>query len=67
MSTAYKFQGEGGVIHFHIPSSEQKDTKVDSLALGFITEQKEALLARIDSANSNDYIEMELVWAKVSS
>ena len=58
---AYKFGSEGGVITYSFPSSERKDRLEDKLALGFMTLQKYAVLARITSGNSDDYIEMELV------
>ena len=61
VSTAYRFNPGDGIIHFHLPLAEQKATKVDELALGFITTQADAILARINSADSNDYIQLELV------
>lgn len=37
------------------------DTKRDQLALGFRTTQSDAVLVRIASGSSTDYIELELV------
>jgi neurexin len=37
------------------------DTKRDQLALGFSTTQSDAVLVRIASGSSTDYIELELV------
>jgi hypothetical protein len=35
--------------------------KSDVIALGFITSKEDAVLLRIDSGTSNDYMELELV------
>lgn len=35
--------------------------KSDVLALGFITSQEDAVLLRVDSGTSNDYMELEIV------
>jgi len=37
--------------------------KSDVIALGFITSKEDAVLLRIDSGTSNDYMELELVSA----
>lgn len=37
------------------------DTETDLLSLGLITPKSEAVIARVDSASSNDYLEMEIV------
>ena len=58
---AYSFGSAGGLIHFSYADNQLHNTKRDQLALGFITDQKDAILARIDSRGSEDYIEMELV------
>jgi hypothetical protein len=35
--------------------------KSDMLALGFITTKEDAVLFRVDSGTSNDYMELEIV------
>jgi hypothetical protein len=35
--------------------------KSDVIALGFITNKEDAVLLRIDSGTSNDYMELEIV------
>ncbi|XP_064621737.1 neurexin 1-like isoform X2 [Lineus longissimus] len=59
-SIAYRFE-EGGLIEFSFPYGMQPDTKRDQLALGIVTTDTNAVLVRIDSGSSDDYIEMELV------
>ena len=60
-STTYKFGLNRGLITFEHYEADWKDTSSDTLAFGFKTIQDFAVLARIDSADSNDFIEMELV------
>lgn len=60
-STAYKFTGAGGVITYNYPEDKRPDTKSDLLALGFITESDNAIMVRVDSGTSNDYLELQLV------
>ena len=60
VSTTYTFGGNG-LIAFTLPPDERLDTDRDSLALGFITTQSDAVLVRINSGDSDDYLEMELV------
>merc|ERR1719460_1853005 len=44
---------------------ESLNTETDTLALGVITALEEATLLRVDSATSNDYMEMEIVEGNV--
>ena len=60
-STTYKFGLDRGLITFEHFEDDRKDTTSDTLAFGFKTIQDFAVLARIDSADTNDFIEMELV------
>ena len=60
-SVAYTFQNDGGLITFTYPEGSQPNKKKDIITLGFVTKQKDAILARIDSDDSSDYIEMEIV------
>jgi hypothetical protein len=41
--------------------------KSDMLALGFITSKEDAVLFRVDSGTSNDYMELEIVSAQLIS
>lgn len=60
-SISYKFGPRGGLITFTYPSDKRPDTKSDLLALGFISSTDNAVLVRIDSGSSNDYMELEIV------
>jgi hypothetical protein len=52
----------GGLIVFTFAENERVDTNHDQLAFGLVTGQKDdAILVSITSANSNDYIRIELV------
>ncbi|XP_074654685.1 neurexin-3-like [Tubulanus polymorphus] len=64
-SIAYKFGNRGGLIMLNFPQSQRPDTKRDQLALGFITEDKDAVLTRIDSGSSEDFIQMEIVSGEI--
>ena len=59
-STAYEWKGKTGLIKYRLHSSNP-DTERDSLALGLITPSAQAVLLRIDSSSSNDYLEVEIV------
>ena len=59
-STAYEWKGKTGLIKYRIHSTNP-DTERDSLALGLITPSTQAVLLRIDSSSSNDYLEVEIV------
>lgn len=39
--------------------------KSDVLALGFVTTKEDAVLLRVDSGTSNDYMELEIVSMEV--
>ena len=60
-SIAYRFGQLGGLITLSFEANERPDTKSDQLTLGFSTIQQDALLVRVASATSNDFIEVELV------
>jgi neurexin len=60
-STAYQFGPDNGLIAFTFPVDKRPDTKNDLLALGFLTTDQNAVLVRIESGTSNDYMELELV------
>ena len=49
-------------MKYHFPvSGLALDTESDLLSLGLITPKSEAVIARVDSASSNDYLELEIV------
>lgn len=58
---AYKFGSQGGLITFTFGENEKMNTRQDSIAFGFITSQSDAVLVRVTSGSSADYIEVELV------
>lgn len=47
-----------------IPRNKRPSTNRDTFALGLVTSQRDAVLFRVDSGNSKDYIEAELVRHK---
>ena len=68
--TAYTFHAGGGLITYSLSESERTDTRHDSLALGFVTSSMDAVILRVVSGNSNDYLEVQLVglvydWLKL--
>lgn len=62
--TAYSFGPRGGLITYMIPRNKRPSTNRDTFALGLVTSQRDAVLFRVDSGNSKDYIEAELVRHK---
>jgi len=61
-SVAFRFgRGRDGLMTFTFPEKEWPDTKRDQIALGIRTTQRDAVLFRMISGSSNDFIEMELV------
>lgn len=49
------------MIQYLFPPGKQPDTEEDSIAIGFITMKTDAVLLRIESATSQDYMELEIV------
>lgn len=60
-SVAYEFGAGRGLIQYQFPSGNQPDTEEDNIALGFITLKADAVLLRIESSNTQDYFELEIV------
>ena len=59
---AYTFGSQrGGVMTLTYRDGERVDTRHDSLAFGVTTTQRDAVVLHVVSANSNDYISVELV------
>lgn len=51
------------MIHYTFPAGKQPDTEEDFIALGFLTVISDAVLLRIESSNTQDYMELEIVSA----
>jgi neurexin len=49
------------MILYQYPPGNQPDTEEDNIALGFVTAKADAVLLRIDSSNTQDYFELEIV------
>lgn len=60
--TTYIFGRDGGVVVYTWPPNERPSTRADRLALGFSTQQKHAVLLRVDSASGlGDYLQLQIV------
>lgn len=60
-SISYEFGNNKGLIQYTFPPGRQPDTEEDNIALGFVTTKSDAVLLRIESSTTQDYIEMEIV------
>jgi len=59
---AYTFGGHGGgLIVYSFPDYELPDARRDQLAVGVVTAQRSAVVLRVASGTSSDFVEMELV------
>lgn len=58
---AYEFGAGRGMITYTFPPDRRPEMKRDTVAFGFITSINDAVLLRIESASSNDYLEIEIV------
>lgn len=58
---AYEFGAGRGIITYTFPPDRRPEMKRDTVALGFVTSANDAVLLRIESASSNDYLEIEIV------
>ncbi|XP_026868386.2 neurexin-1a-like isoform X8 [Electrophorus electricus] len=59
--TTYIFGRDGGRIKYTWPPNDRPSTRADRLALGFSTQQKEALLIRVDSSSGlGDYLKLHI-------
>ena len=61
VSTTYVFGTNGGLIKMALAESDWLRTDRDELSLGFITNSDDAVLVRVDSSTSDDFLEMEVV------
>ncbi|KAL9901022.1 neurexin 1 isoform 4-T10 [Glossina fuscipes fuscipes] len=64
-SIAYEFGNNKGIIQYTFPENSQADTEEDNIALGFITTKSDAVLLRIESSTTQDYMEMEIVEGNI--
>ncbi|KAL0121234.1 hypothetical protein PUN28_008721 [Cardiocondyla obscurior] len=64
-AVAYEFGAGRGIITYTFPPDRRPEMKRDTVALGFVTSVNDAVLLRIESASSNDYLEIEIVEGNV--
>ncbi|XP_076226293.1 neurexin 1 isoform X6 [Nomia melanderi] len=64
-AVAYEFGAGRGIITYTFPPDRRPEMKRDTVALGFVTNVNDAVLVRIESASSNDYLEIEIVEGNV--
>ncbi|KAF7394727.1 hypothetical protein HZH66_007901 [Vespula vulgaris] len=64
-AVAYEFGAGRGIITYTFPSDRRPEMKRDTVALGFVTGMNDAVLLRIESASSNDYLEIEIVEGNI--
>lgn len=60
-SVSYEFGPNRGIIIYTFPEDNRPEMQEDVVSLGFITTKSDAVLLRLVSGTSNDYIEMEIV------
>lgn len=60
-SRSCEFGPNRGLITYVFPEDRRPEMKSDVLAVGFITTKEDAVLLRVDSGTSNDYMELEIV------
>ncbi|XP_051160690.1 neurexin-1 [Leptopilina boulardi] len=64
-SVAYEFGSGRGIITYTFPPDRRPEMQRDTVAMGFVTGLSDAVLVRIESASSNDYLEIEIVEGNV--
>ncbi|CAH1365278.1 unnamed protein product [Tenebrio molitor] len=64
-SVSYEFGPNRGIITYTFPEDNRPEMQEDVIAIGFITTKADAVLLRIVSGTSNDYIEMEIVEGNI--
>lgn len=60
-SVSYEFGPNKGILQYTFPPGHQPDTEEDLLALGLITLKSDAVILRIESSTTQDYMELEIV------
>jgi neurexin len=58
---SYEFGANRGLIQYIFPPGHQPDTEEDNIALGLITMKSDAVLFRMESSTTQDYMELEIV------
>lgn len=56
---------EGGIVTVNFPHGHQIDTKSDTLSFGIMSRQEDAVVLRVDSGTTGDYMELQIVRGKV--
>ncbi|KAG5861820.1 hypothetical protein JTB14_007754 [Gonioctena quinquepunctata] len=64
-SVSYEFGPNRGIITYTYPEDARPEMQEDTIAIGLITTKSDAVLLRIISGTSNDYIEMYIVEGNV--
>jgi neurexin len=64
-SVSYEFGANRGLVQYVFPAGQQPDTEEDSISLGIITMKSDAVLFRIESSTTQDYMELEIVEGNV--
>ncbi|XP_075221682.1 neurexin 1-like [Lycorma delicatula] len=64
-SRSCEFGPNRGLITYVFPEDRRPEMKSDVLAVGFITTKEDAVLLRVDSGTSNDYMELEIVEGNI--
>lgn len=60
--TTYIFGKGGALITFTWAANERPSTRADRLAVGFSTQQKDAILVRVESTHGlGDYLQLHIV------
>ncbi|XP_041968966.1 neurexin-1 isoform X4 [Aricia agestis] len=60
-SIAYEFGPGRGIMTFTFAPSAVADTETDRVAVGFVTTKSDAVILRIESSNTQDYMQMEII------
>ncbi|XP_045527567.1 neurexin-1 isoform X1 [Pieris brassicae] len=60
-SIAYEFGPGRGIITYSFSPSAVTDTETDKVAVGFVTSKADAVILRIESSNTQDYMQMEII------
>ncbi|XP_076378751.1 neurexin 1 isoform X3 [Megalopta genalis] len=62
---AYEFGAGRGLIMYTFPPDRKPEMKRDTVAFGFVTSVNDAVLLKIESAASHDFLEIEIVKGNV--
>ncbi|XP_076637715.1 neurexin 1 isoform X2 [Colletes latitarsis] len=64
-AVSYEFGAGRGLITYTFPPDRRPEMKRDTVALGFVTTVSDAVLLRIESADSDDHLEIEIVEGNI--